>query len=208
MVHAAVDRMVEAWMVELDQFEAMNLLATDNDNTRVGSGGFGYCDTLPGEDFDPAHVRARNMWGCSNAQIFSGVSPEMHWDFALAHDMRWLTRFGLTYYGCCEPLDGKLDLMRRIPNLRKISVSPWCDMERIAEGVGADYVISHKPNPAVFAEERWRPEQARADLRRVLDIFGDGCRVELIMKDISTVRYEPERLWEWARIAMEEVGGA
>jgi hypothetical protein len=25
------------------------------------------------------------------------------------------------------------------------------------------------------------------------------------MKDISTVRYEPQRLWEWARIAMEEV---
>jgi hypothetical protein len=24
------------------------------------------------------------------------------------------------------------------------------------------------------------------------------------MKDISTVRYRPQRLWEWARIAMEE----
>ncbi len=23
------------------------------------------------------------------------------------------------------------------------------------------------------------------------------------MKDISTVRYQPERLWEWSRIAME-----
>ncbi len=23
------------------------------------------------------------------------------------------------------------------------------------------------------------------------------------MKDISTVRYHPQRLWEWARIAME-----
>jgi hypothetical protein len=30
-----------------------------------------------------------------------------------------------------------------------------------------------------------------------------GCHVELIMKDISTVRYHPRRLWEWARIAME-----
>ena len=24
------------------------------------------------------------------------------------------------------------------------------------------------------------------------------------MKDISTVRYQPQRLWEWATIAMEE----
>jgi hypothetical protein len=29
LVHAAVDRMVDAWMVELDQFEAMNLLSLD-----------------------------------------------------------------------------------------------------------------------------------------------------------------------------------
>lgn len=30
--------------------------------------------------------------------------------------------------------------------------------------------------------------------------------IELIMKDISTVRYQPQRLWEWARIALEEAG--
>ena len=73
------------------------------------------------------------MWGCSNAQIFSEVSPEMHWEFALEHDLRWLERWGLTYYGCCEPLDRKIDLLRRIPNLRKISVSPWCNTERVVE---------------------------------------------------------------------------
>jgi len=27
--------------------------------------------------------------------------------------------------------------------------------------------------------------------------------VEVIMKDISTVRYQPQRLWEWARMAAE-----
>ena len=35
-----------------------------------------------------------NMWGCSNAQIFSDVSPQMHWEFALEHDMRWLDALG------------------------------------------------------------------------------------------------------------------
>ena len=27
--------------------------------------------------------------------------------------------------------------------------------------------------------------------------------VEVIMKDISTVRYEPQRLWEWSQMATE-----
>jgi hypothetical protein len=31
----------------------------------------------------------------------------------------------------------------------------------------------------------------------------NGCIVEIIMKDISTLRYQPERLKEWAIIASE-----
>ena len=190
--------------MELDQFVEQNLLSLDCTNTRVGSGGYGYTRELPGDDYEPGHVRPHNMWGCSNAQIFSSVSPEMHWDFALAHDMRWLERWGLTYYGCCEPLDGKLDILRRIPNLRKISVSPWCEPERAIGGIGGDYVISHKPNPAILAESRWDPDEARRRIRQFLETTEGACHVELIMKDISTVRYEPRRLWEWASIAMEE----
>ncbi len=204
MVHAAVDRMVDAWMAELDQFVEQNLLSLDCNNTRVGSGGYGYVSALPGRDFEPTHLKPHNMWGCSNAQIFSDVSPDMHWAFALEHDLRWLQRWGLTYYGCCEPLDGKMDMLRRIPNLRKISVSPWCKPERAVHEIGRDYVISHKPNPAILAESQWDPVQARRNIRAFLDAAGGQCHVEFIMKDISTVRYHPQRLWDWTAIAMEE----
>ena len=156
-------------MTELDQFEALNVLSLDCDNTRIGSGGYGYTSQLPGGEFDPAHVRPRNMWGCSNAQIFSEVSPQMHWEFALQHDLRWLARWGLTYYGCCEPLDRKIDILRRIPNLRKISVSPWCNTAAAVAKIGGDYVISRKPSPAILAEDRWHPERARQDLCEFLD---------------------------------------
>jgi hypothetical protein len=205
MVHAAVDRMVDAWMTELDQFVAQNLLALDNRNVRVGSGGYGYCDELPGDDFDPGYVKPHNMWGCSNAQIFSEVSPQMHWDFAVEHDLRWLRRWGLNYYGCCEPLHLKLDVLRRIPNLRKISVSAWCDLETMICEMGRDCVLSVKPSPAILAEDTWDPDQARRTLQRIVDVTKGNAHVEIIMKDISTVRYQPQRLWEWAQIAMEEV---
>ncbi len=202
LVHAAVERMVDAWMLELDQFVEQNLLSLDCDNTRIGSGGYGYTARLPGPEFDPARVRPRNMWGCSNAQIFSEVSSAMHWEFALEHDLRWLSRWGLVYYGCCEPLDRKIEILRRIPNLRKISASPWCRTRRLVDQVGTGYVLSRKPNPAIFAAGAWDPARARADLEEFLD-QARGCHVELIMKDISTVRYEPRRLWEWAEIAVE-----
>ena len=202
LVNAAVERMVDAWMVELDQFEQQNLLSLDCSNTRIGSGGYGYTWDLPGAGFDPARVLPRNMWGCSNAQIFSEVSPAMHWEFALRHDLRWLSRWGLVYYGCCEPLDRKIDLLRKIPNLRKISMSPWNDPARIIREVGGDYVLSFKPSPAIFVEETWNPAKAREAMKSVLR-QAEGCHVEIIMKDISTVMRKPERLWDWASIAMD-----
>ena len=203
LVHAAVERIVAAWMIELDQFVEMNLLSLDCNNTRIGSGGYGYTQSLPGPDFDPGHVKPHNMWGCSNAQIFSDVSPKMHWEFAVKHDLRWLERWGMVYYGCCEPLERKIEVLRRIPNLRKISASYWCQTERLWDKVGSDYILSHKPTPAIFARDHWDPDGARQELRTFLTQTGGPGQVELIMKDISTVRYQPQKLWEWAKIAME-----
>ena len=69
---------------------------------------------------------------------------------------------------------------------------------------GDMFVFSHKPNPAILAAESWDPEAARQDLTETLTkTQARGCVVEIMMKDISTVRYQPQRLWEWARIATE-----
>jgi len=202
MVNAAVSRWVDASLRMIEQYEALNALALNNDNTRVGSGGYGCTKSLPAADAVAGRVRIRDLWGCSNAQIFSEVSPAMHWEFALRHELRWLERWGLSYYGCCEPLDRKGGLLRRIPNLRKVSMSPKADPARGAEALGRQYVYSMKPNPAILAEDAWRPGQARRELKETL-AKTRGCNVEIIMKDISTVRYQPQRLWEWTRMAME-----
>jgi hypothetical protein len=205
MVHAFYERMVDAWMVELDQFEDHKLLSLDCNNTRIGSGGYGYTREMPGEPYEPEWVRPSNMWGCSNAQIFSDVSPEMHWEFAIEHDLKWLERWRLTYYGCCEPLAGKGHLLKRIPNLRKVSCSPWNNTGQAIAELGDDYVISRKPNPAIFVTDKFDPVRARREIRDFLAQTEGHCHVEFIMKDISTVHYDPQRLWEWEKICMEEV---
>ncbi len=204
LVHAAMDRLVNAYLSRLDQYVALNLLSRNDDNTRIGSGGYGYTAQLPGKGYDPAWLRPCDLWGCATAQIFSDVSPRMHLEFALQYERRWLDRWGLTYYGCCEPLHLKLGILQTVPNLRKISMSPWADLDSAVAQVGARYVLSCKPTPAIFCEDVWRPERARADLTAILDRT-QGCPAEIIMKDISTVRYQPQRLWEWAEIARQVV---
>jgi hypothetical protein len=203
LVHAAMQRLVSAYLYRLDQYENQGLLALNNTNVRVGSGGLGYSDQLPAPGFDPNHIRTQDLWGCATAQIFSAVSPRMHEEFALRHERRWLERFGLNYCGCCEPLDGKVHILKNVPNLRKISMSPWIDVERAVRNVGDQYVFSYKPSPAIFAEDHWNLPRARQVLRQFLE-RSRGCVVEIILKDISTVRYQPQRLWEWAAMAAEE----
>ncbi|MBN1553274.1 MAG: hypothetical protein JXA11_00900 [Phycisphaerae bacterium] len=200
MMKEAIRRTARAYMSELDQIEELGLLDWKNTMIKTGSGGYCYCKELPGEGYDPRHVTPSDMWGGAAAQIFAEISPEMHWEFVLQYELPLLKRFGMTYYGCCEPLHNKIDMLRKIPNLRKISISPRADAQKAAKQIGRDYVISLKPNPAILAENRWRPEEARKVLRENLERTR-GCNVEIIMKDISTVRYEPRRLWEWVDIA-------
>ncbi|HHV81911.1 TPA: hypothetical protein GXX44_09555, partial [bacterium] len=196
-VHKVIDRLVGAHLYRLDQYEKLGLLSLNNGPVRVGSGGYGYTDELPKPGYDPAHIRSIDLWGCATAQIFVAVSPQMHEEFAVKYEKRWLDRFGLSYYGCCEPLHRKMDMLRRnIHNLRKVSMNYRVNVDEAVEAVGRDYVFSYKPNPAILAEAVWDVDKARAELENVLKkTKAKGCMVEVIMKDISTVNYEPNRLW-------------
>lgn len=204
-VHKVIGRLTDAYLCRLDQLESLRLLASNNDNSYNTTGGYGYTDELPPADTDPKSLCASGLWGRTMSQIFSDVSPAMHDEFALQYEMKWLRRFGMTYYGCCEPLHRKVDILKKIPNLRKISMSPWINFEEAVENVGTRYVFSLKPNPSFLAEDRWNPEKVRADLKTKLSKAGD-CVVEVILKDISTVCNEPQRLWEWAEVAAEVTG--
>ena len=201
-VHAWMDRMTQWHLSRLDQLEELNVIALNNRNDYAGSGGLGFTDELPQDDFDGEHVRAIDLWGFATTQIFSEVSPAMHDEFALTYEKKFLERFGLNTYGCCEPLDKKLDIVKTIPNLRRVSMSSWVDVERGANGLGKDYIFSYKPTPTVLGMEKWNEELARNLLRDALEKTR-GLPIEVIMKDLNSCRRESWRMWEWVKMAME-----
>ena len=202
-VHKAISRMVDAMMARLDQLEKLGLLSMSDGNHRVGSGGLGITDQLQAPA-NGAPVRPLSQWGTATGQIFSEVSPAMHDEFCLQHELRWLRRFGLNCYGCCEPLHTKMGILRQVPRLRRVSMSRWIKLDDAVKVVGNDYIFSYKPNPAIFAWDTWEPEKARDEIRRVLAAT-KGCSVEFIMKDVSTCRSQPQRIWDWCKLALEEV---
>jgi len=198
-----IGKFVEMESGVLDQFEEQGLLEAAPPEIHC-TGAF--CDELPSADYDGKKATAKDTWTMSMAQMFAEVSPAMQDEFDITPLKPLLERYALVYYGCCEPLHNKIDIIRKIKNVRKISVSPWADKEIAAERIDGDYVFSAKPNPSYVAMESFDADLVRKDLTETVEI----CRrhntpCELILKDVSTVRNDPTRLTAWEQIAMEVV---
>ena len=203
-IESLVERFVDLSLIRLEKYKELGVFGSNNSNVRVGSGGYGYTHDLKEEERNNIGVSPKYMWGCGNAQIFSEISEEMHWNFSLKYEIKWLENFGLNYYGCCEQLHNKIDILEKIPNLRKISVSPWADITKIYERIENKYVMSIKPNPALLAMENFNEELVKEEICSILDKTV-GSSIEIILKDISTVKHEPERIDKWAKIVMDEI---
>lgn len=187
----------------LDFLEKNGLLSLNNDGTYVGSSGFGWTHELPKKDFDGRNARTIDMWGFAESQETSQVSPAMFEEFIFPYQLPILERFGLNCYGCCEPLDKRWYVVEKIPRLRRVSVSPWANLEDMAEKLGKRYIYSMKPSPAYLAVPQLDEEYIRKSLREALKITRN-CRVEIIMKDNHTIGNNPQNVIRWCRIAREE----
>lgn len=202
-MHRMVRRFTDFEMAKLDQLEALNLLEL-NPQTIHCSGAL--TDELPAEGFDGLHVRAKDCWAYGMGQLFATCSKETHDEFEIEYAKEYYSRIGLVYYGCCEPLHNKVDIIRKLPNVRKISISPWADPFIAAQNIGRDYVLSRKPSSSYIAGDSVDEEIIRSEIRKTLD----ACReyqtpCEFILKDVSTVQYQPQRLFRWSEIVREEV---
>ena len=205
-VHRIVARMVKSFIGMLDQLEEQCLLIEPRLQTLVHCTG-AYTDELPTPGYVPGKARCRDLWIAGQAQMFSSVSAAMHKEFDIDYCRPIFERYGRVYYGCCEPLDRKLEVVTTIPNLRKVSMSPWTQTERGAEGLGRRFVFSCKPNPAHLAASSFDETVVRNELSGIKAACDrHGCPLEFILKDISTLKYEPGRLFRWAEIAMEVAG--
>jgi hypothetical protein len=73
-----------------------------------------FVSDLPAKDYQGGPVRARDTWIRGTAQMFSAVSPAMHQEFEISYMKSLFERCGLVYYGCCEPLHDRINLLKDI----------------------------------------------------------------------------------------------
>jgi len=199
MVHECMSLFQKGYQGMIDQYNEQNLFSLNNDETYHSSGGVGYTNELPKKDFNPNKIRTIDMWSSAEVQEFAVVSPEMHKEFAIAYEKPLLSQFGLNGYGCCEDLSKKMNLVFDIPNMRRLSISPWSNVKVCAEQTKMNYILSWKPQPSHLAQNFDEKLIENYIENAIKD--SKGGILEMVLKDTHTCQEKPERFDMWSKIA-------
>ncbi|MDD4774642.1 MAG: hypothetical protein PHZ09_13740 [Eubacteriales bacterium] len=197
LLHGMMERLTSGTISLIEQMNAEGLFDVNVNMCHCSH-------TFLPDDADRRAPVSQNTWAFGLAQLFTSVSPAVTAEFEVPYMKRLFPFFGNIYYGCCDRLDDRLDIVTQMPNIRKLSCSPWSNPEIFASKMPPNYVMSAKPNPALFASTTFSAEAVKAELQKTMAAAKRyGCSLEFIFKDVSTVKYRPQALWETARIALE-----
>ena len=206
LIHAIMERFTDSFIRHIEE---INTLGIYDVSSNICHCSYTFNDRISDAERLNADRTTYNGWTFSMAQLFTSVSPEINREFEVPYMSRIFRYFDSVYYGCCERLDDRLEIIDQMPNIRKISCSPWSDREHFAAVLPKKYIMSNKPTPSYLACESFDEDVVRADIRRTIRLAREnGLGVEMLLKDISTVRNDPRRLWRWSEIAAEETATA
>ncbi|HBQ63934.1 MAG TPA: hypothetical protein DD727_03235 [Clostridiales bacterium] len=172
-----------AWFQWLEQ---EGLLVPNHGNDPVNAGTYGFTRNLGGYG---GPVTLKDLWIHMDSQETVGISPETYGEFFAPFYHQLAGYFGLVSYGCCEPVHPVWeDYVKKLPGLRKVSISPWCNEEFMGEALQGSGVIYHrKPSPNFLGVGTELDLEAyRQHISRTLKA-ARGCQLEFSIRNIYTL---------------------
>ncbi|HJD29738.1 MAG TPA: hypothetical protein H9914_12200 [Candidatus Blautia avicola] len=174
----------------------------------VGQGTMAFTRELPGEDtLKERPLTPGDVWGFMDSQETLGISPDMYEELVFPCYEKIGKQFGLLSYGCCEPVNPIWDrCLTKFKNLRKVSISPWCDEEFMGERLRDSKVIyQRKPSPNYLGVSPVLDEEAlRAHFRKTLEA-AKGCKLEFTQRDVYTLHGNENKGRRYIEILREEI---
>jgi len=175
--------------------EAENMLCLNNGPNGVAQGSFGFTNDLPAEGFDPDHIRLKDLWFYMDSQETVGISPQAYHEFFYPYYAKIAAKFGLLSYGCCEAVhDFWKDSVSKYHNLRKVSISAWCNEEYIGDELRGKKIIYHrKPAPQFIGVGKDFDADGFAEHIKKTLACAKGCTLEFSFRDVYTLCGDIER---------------
>jgi len=168
--------------IALGQWEEdQNLLTLNHDGNQ------GYCSGSSHFSDETAvaagdRVMSTDRWGYLESQESAAISAEMFDEFLMPHFTKIDKKFKLLKFGCCEPVHDFMPVLQRLHGLRKVSVTPWCDLRRPTETCRENVIWCRKPIPLKLCGTTFDPDDLRSHLQETLD-FGQDYFVEFVYRD-------------------------
>lgn len=201
-MHQLMDYMVDDRMEMFKTLEREGCLVQNNDNQIAGPRFYGYCDELVEESSGP--VKLNQLWAWCESQETSSVSVEMFKDFTLPYLANLAKEFKYIYYGCCEPVHDRLDVIEKeIKNIRAVSVSMWNDFDIVGDMIGQKYVYSRKPSPPPLSGPDVSWESALKDIQ-ITKRSAKNAHLEFLFRDLYDINGDRGRLSKWVNLVKQE----
>lgn len=169
----------------------------------LSQGSFCYNDTLPKQ----GNIALKDVWGFMDSQETVSISPQMYEEFIFPTYKRVSEVFGLFSYGCCEPVHPIWDsCLSKLENLRKVSISPWCDEEFMGQRLrGSNTIFHRKPSPNFLGVgEKLDEEEFRGHIRKSI-LAAKGCKMEIAQRDVYTINHDVAKAKRYVDIIKEEI---
>lgn len=204
LFHKMMDMLTTDYVNYFKMLEEKGVYRAAARDEHLGQGTYCFTDDLPAEG---EGIPMNKVWIYMDSQETSGVSPKMYREFAIPYYKRISSMFGLLSYGCCEAVhelwDDGLD---QFENLRKISISPWCDQRFMGERLaGRKTVFLRKPSPNFLGVGDSMDEDAvRKHYAETVEA-ARGCTLEFACRDIYCNNITPEKVRRYVEVARSEM---
>lgn len=197
-----MDRIANAYTEYFKYLENENLLLQNHSFELLAQGSLCFWN----EKEKPGKICTEDLWGYMDSQETVSISPEMFSEFIFPCYKKIAGLFGRLSYGCCEPVSAFWSDIKTLPNLKKVSVSPWCDEEYMAQQLcGTDIIYLRKPSPNYLGVGKELDEEAfRAHIEKTLRV-AKGCKLEIAQRDVYTVSRSAAKVRRYVEIIRESI---
>lgn len=204
-----MDQAADDTLAYYDLLEEKGLILPTTEYESVGQGTFAFNTELPGyETLKERKLTRKDVWGYMDSQETLSISPQMFEEIIFPCYEKIGSQFGLLSYGCCEPVDRVWDsCISKFKNLRKVSISPWCNEEVMGEKLQGGKIIYHRKPAATFlgvSGKELDEEAFRSYIRKSLHA-ARGCKMEITQRDIYTIDSNPKKAQRYIQFIREEI---
>lgn len=204
LFHKMMEMLTDDYVQYFKMLEKKGVYRAAARDEHLAQGSYCFTDELP---YEGTELSMKQIWLYMDSQESSGISPKMYREFVLPYYKKISDMFGLLSYGCCEAVhdlwDNGLDQLK---NLRKVSISPWCNQQMMGERLaGRRIVFLRKPSPNFMGVGTELDEDAiKAHFAETVQA-AKGCTLEIACRDIYCNNITPQKVRRYIELARNEM---